>query len=170
MELWDLFDKERRPLGRTHERGLPLPAGAYHLAVFVWVFNSRGQTLLTRRAPEKQHYAGLWSVTGGAAQAGESSREAICRELREETGICARAEDFVLLQSVRSDARAYFSDIYFLRCDAPSESLTMQPGETTEARWVDRAALEALIARGEFAAPDAERYVSLKEKFSDLFR
>ena len=24
MELWDLYDKERRPLGKTHERGKPI--------------------------------------------------------------------------------------------------------------------------------------------------
>ena len=27
MELWDLYDKDRRPLGRTHQRGLPVPRG-----------------------------------------------------------------------------------------------------------------------------------------------
>lgn len=27
MEFWDLYDKDRRPLGRTHQRGLPVPPG-----------------------------------------------------------------------------------------------------------------------------------------------
>ncbi len=169
-ELWDLLDAERRPLGKTHTRGLPLPAGAYHLAVFVWVFNAQGQVLLTRRAPEKAHYGGLWAATGGAAIAGENSREAVKRELCEETGLCARAEDFVLLQSVRSDERAYFSDIYLLRADVPLEDLTMQPGETTEALWASRETLESLIARGEFAAPDAARYFAMKADFAEYLR
>ena len=28
MELWDLYDKDRTPLHRTHPRGTPLPEGA----------------------------------------------------------------------------------------------------------------------------------------------
>ena len=35
MELWDLYDEHRAPLGRTHQRGLPLAPGEYHLAVIV---------------------------------------------------------------------------------------------------------------------------------------
>ena len=46
----------------------------------------------------------------------------------------------------------------------------MQPGETTEARWVSRTELEALIAAGEFAAPDVQRYELLCERFADVFR
>ena len=32
MELWDLLDKDRRPLGQTHPRGrqYPMPHGTYH--------------------------------------------------------------------------------------------------------------------------------------------
>ena len=32
-ELWDLYDGRRRPLGKTHRRGLPLAPGEYHLVV-----------------------------------------------------------------------------------------------------------------------------------------
>ena len=60
MELWDLYDKDRTPLHRTHPRGTPLPEGAYHVAVIVVVVNSKGQVLLTRRAPEKDACPGWW--------------------------------------------------------------------------------------------------------------
>ena len=60
MELWDLYDKDRRPLGRTHQRGLPVPPGAYHLAVIVVILNPKGEVLLTRRAPEKDACPGCW--------------------------------------------------------------------------------------------------------------
>ena len=89
MELWDLYDKDRRPLGRTHQRGLPVPPGAYHLAVIVVILNPKGEVLLTRRAPEKDACPGWWENTGGSVLAGETSLEAITRELREETGATA---------------------------------------------------------------------------------
>lgn len=50
MELWDLYDENRIPLGRTHPRGEPVPEGTYHLAVIVVILNPRGEVLLTRRA------------------------------------------------------------------------------------------------------------------------
>lgn len=113
MELWDLYDKDRRPLGRTHQRGLPVPPGAYHLAVIVVILNPKGEVLLTRRAPEKDACPGWWENTGGSVLTGETSLEAITRELREETGLAARPEEFTLL--LREDCRtdAHF-DIYAL--------------------------------------------------------
>ena len=44
-ELWDLYDKNRRPLGIVAPRGKPLPPGAFFLAVAIWVVNSAGQLL-----------------------------------------------------------------------------------------------------------------------------
>ncbi len=168
MELWDVYDKDRKLVGKTHVRGVPMKKGEYHLVVFVWVFNSQGQVLLTKRAPEKQSYAGLWALTGGSAVAGENSLDAICRELFEETGICAEKEEFHLTESYRRTGD--FCDIYFLRKDVEISQLTMQPGETCEARWASRRELEELIAQNEIAAPDVKRYQQLKDKLEGLLR
>ena len=86
-ELWDLYDIDRRPLNRTIQRGEALPEGTYHLAVGIAVFNTKGDILLTQRAQVKSRYPGCWEIPGGCAQAGETSLEAACRELREETGL-----------------------------------------------------------------------------------
>lgn len=135
MELWDLYDKDRHPLGRTHPRGEPLPAGTYHLAVIVVILNSRGQVLLTRRAAEKDLCPGWWENTGGSALAGETSLQAVARELREETGLAAPPGDFTLL--LREDCRkdTHF-DIYALSWEGDPADLRLQPGETDSARWV----------------------------------
>ena len=61
--------------------------------VCVWVYDGRGHLLLTRRAREKS-FAGTWENSGGAVKAGETSRQAIARELYEETGIQAEPEEF----------------------------------------------------------------------------
>ena len=168
MEFWDLYDRERRPLGKTHMRGVPLAKGEYHLVVFVWVFNSRGQVLMTKRAPEKQSYPNLWEHTGGSVLAGESSLEAICRELFEETGIHAEAEELTLVETYSRVGS--FCDIYFLQKDVALSELTMQPGETCDAKWVTRAQLEEMIAQGMVAKPDVQRYEQLKGKLTDLLK
>ena len=133
MEFNDVYDRDRRLTGRSHRRGTPWRPGEYGLIVCVWVYDGRGNLLLTRRAPEKS-YALTWENSGGAAQRGETSRQAIQRELFEETGIWAGAEEFELLDS-RRDRDAFF-DFYCLKKDTPLEQIVLQKGETVDARWV----------------------------------
>lgn len=142
-ELWDLYDKDRNPLHRTHQRGLPLAPGEYHMAVIVVIVNRKGEVLLTRRAKEKDLCPGWWENTGGSVLAGETSLEAITRELREETGLAARPEEFTLL--LREDCRtdAHF-DIYALTWEGAPEDIRFQAGETDAARWVPLADWEAV--------------------------
>ena len=35
MELWDIYDRQRRTTGRFHVRGTPMGRGEYHLTAFV---------------------------------------------------------------------------------------------------------------------------------------
>ena len=49
------------------------------------IWNGRGQVLLIRRAnPPRQHE---WSLPGGRVEFGEPLRDALVREIREETGL-----------------------------------------------------------------------------------
>ena len=81
----DVYDENRNLTGKVHRRGTPWNKGEYGLVVCVWVYDGKGKLLLTRRAPEKS-FAGTWENSGGAVKAGETSRQAVARELREETG------------------------------------------------------------------------------------
>ncbi len=170
MELWDLYDKDRNLLGRTHVRGTPMKKGEYHLAVFVWVFNQAGQVLLMKRSPEKKKYPNLWALTGGAALAGETSLEAICRELREETGIQAEASEMCLQESYRRAGNNDICDIYFLRKDVPVEKLVFQAGETCDAKWATRGELEEMIDQGLLAKPDICRYYQLQSRLDGVLK
>ena len=168
MEYWDVYDADCRPLGKTHLRGTPMPPGEYHLIVFVWVINAAGQLLLTKRSPEKQPYPNMWENTGGSAIAGESSRQAIRRELLEETGIAAEEAEFEFLAA--KVGRTWISDTYLLRRDVPLSALRLQAGETCDARWVTRAEFDALIAQGVVAQPDVERLSLIREHLDGIFR
>lgn len=53
----------------------------------VVVFEDRKVLLVRRKHPP---FAGLWSLPGGKLAPGETPKEAVCRELGEETGIEAR--------------------------------------------------------------------------------
>lgn len=51
-----------------------------------------GRVLLQKRAPDRS-MAGLWEFPGGKVDSGELPEAALVRELREELGIVAHAED-----------------------------------------------------------------------------
>lgn len=159
MEYVDIYDRERHPTGKIQPRNSKLSIGEYRIIAFAVIVNSRCEALLTLRSPEKDVYPNLWGFTGGAVQAGETSLQAIERETHEETGIHAKPEDFILLDTFESRVKHSFTDVYLLRWDGSLDQLTMQPGETSAAQWVS---LEALMQMAtQIAPPDAERLPAL---------
>ena len=88
MELWDIYDKDKKPTGRTMKRNdWCLKEGEYHLSVLGVIQRQDGKYLITKRAADKAWAPGWWEVSGGAAIAGETSEEAVKREILEETGL-----------------------------------------------------------------------------------
>lgn len=156
MELNDIYDEERHRTGRVHRRGTPWKSGEFGLVVCVWVYDGRGKLLLTRRAPGKT-FAGTWENSGGAAKAGETSLEAIARELYEETGIHAEQSEFELLCSVRD--KNIFYDHYCLLSDTPLEQIRLLPGETDGAKWVTFDQVHEMIRSHEICDIIAEQFL-----------
>lgn len=157
MERNDLFDENRRPLGRSCLRGEPIPPGEYILVVCCWVTDGKDKLLLTKRSPEKDFYPGFWENSGGRAQSGETSLQAVAREVREETGISAQEKDFIFLDSGKSTDT--FVDFYMLVHPAPLEQIRLQKGETCDKKWATFQEVHAMIDRGEMAAPIVKQFL-----------
>lgn len=134
MEYWDLVDGNRIPTGQTHERGVDIPAGCYHIVVDVFTINADGKLLLTQRDPVKT-YPFLWEMTGGSVTSGETSLVGALRELEEETGLTAAHELIKLGENKRGH---YFRDSYIWKSKEllSVDDLTLQPGEVCNAKFV----------------------------------
>jgi len=145
MEFNDIYDANRNLTGKVHKRGTPWQPGEYGLVVCVWVYDGRGHLLLTRRAKGKS-FAGTWENSGGAAKAGESSREAVARELFEETGIQAEPEEFELLDSDLE--RNIFYDHYCLKRRVSLKNIVLLPGETDDVMWASFGKVHWMIRSG----------------------
>ena len=156
MEWNDVYDRDRKLTGRIHKRGTPWGPGEYGMVVCVWVHDGRGNILLTRRAPG-QSFAGTWENSGGAAQAGESSRQAIVRELFEETGIRANAEDFEFLSTTWD--RNMFYDHYCLQARVSLDQIRLLPGETDAVRWATFAQIHEMIETKQICSIIAEQFL-----------
>ncbi len=145
MEWNDIYDEKRNLTGRLHQRGTPWQPGEFGVVVCVWVYDGYGHLLLTRRAPEKS-FAGTWENSGGAVKAGESSRQAIARELFEETGIQAEEDEFELLLSDRE--RNIFYDHYCLKRRISPKEIKLQAGETDDVMWASFGKVHWMIRTG----------------------
>lgn len=156
MEFNDIYDKNRRLTGKVHLRGTPWRKGEYGLVVCVWVYDGHGKILLTRRAPGKT-FAHTWENSGGAAQAGEDSLTAICRELREETGIRANPEEFEFLHSTRD--RNCFYDHYCLKWQGALAQIVLLPGETDAVKWADFDEIHRMIKAGQICKIIAKQFL-----------
>ena len=146
MELWDLLDKDRRPLGQTHPRGrqYPMPHGTYHTVVTVYTVDDRGRLLLTRRAACKGMYPGWWEVTGGSGIAGEDSLTSARRELREETGLRLTAITHVLPPAACTVGIGDERTVCVFGTAEGTFRPSADPMEEIESAWYTRAQVRAL--------------------------
>jgi len=150
-ELWDVYDANRNLTGRTHRRGEPLPAGDYHLVVLICHMNTKGEFLITKRAPNKS-YAGMWEFPGGSATAGDDSQTAAIREAKEETGMILKPENGRNIIS-RKYGNAFF-DVWMFKQDFNIEDVVLQPGETVDAKCATLEEVCALIEHKAFVPDD----------------
>lgn len=163
MEIWDLYDENRQLLPFSHVRGIPLPPETYHLVTDIWTINHENKILITKRHLSKKH-GGLWECSGGAAQQGEISIHSALRELAEETGIQAKAEDLVLLHSQKILER--FVDTYITKQAITLADITLQAEEVIDARFVTFAELVALWESGHLVP--RERFGLYKERIAEF--
>ena len=88
MELVDLYDENRIPLGKTAERYGHKEPGEYRTVVHVCIFAPDGRMLVQQRTSCKVIWPGRWDVSAaGGVDAGEDSRMAAERECREELAV-----------------------------------------------------------------------------------
>ncbi len=149
MELVDLYDENRIPLGRTAERQAPRAPGEYRMVVHVCVFDTRGRLLIQQRTPEKITWPNHWDVSiGGGVDAGETSRQAAEREFQEELGYPLDLTGLRASVSVNFDGG--FDDFYILTKDLNLSALTLQKEEVQAVRWASLEEILGMIDRNEF--------------------
>ena len=96
------------------------------------------------RTPQEKPFVSLKANTWPKVRT--SSRQAIARELYEETGIQAQPEEFELLDSDRE--RNIFYDHYCLFRRIPLKSIVLQPGETDNVMWASFGKVDWMIRTG----------------------
>lgn len=135
VELWDVYDENRQKTGKIVERGKDmLKRGEYHIAIEALLINDEGKILISQRAAHRKRYPLMWECNGGSAVMGETSVQAIVREMREELGIEFKEEEAIFLKEYKGDI--YFKDYWVFKTNVKPEDLTFPDGESIAAKWV----------------------------------
>lgn len=165
MEFWDIYDKNKQKTGRTMKRNdWCLADDEYHLTVLGVVRRTDGKYLITKRVMTKQWAPGWWEVSGGATMAGETSKEAVLREVREETGLDVSGWEggyqFTYHRENPGKGDNYFVDVYRFTGDFTEDDLHIQKEETDGYMLATLEDIQAFAKEGIFL-----HYDSIQEVF-----
>ena len=146
MEIWDLCDINKNPLtGRTSVRGSDdMKDDEFHIVVFGIVVTPDKKVLVSKRDSRKM-FGGVWEFNGGSAVSGESSRQAVERELLEETALDVKgAKGEIVTSRVKYyPGSNWIYDVWVIQTQVDIPKLVPQEGEVTELKlenleWVKK--------------------------------
>ena len=147
-EIWDAYDKNRNLLlGKSIKRDTFSTDDDYHLVVEVLLLHEEDNSVLfMKRSPEKPSFPDYYEATaGGSALQGESSEQAVRRELLEETGLTvSRLQLFY--QTTEDNYHMHF-DKYIGWTKESKEAISYQEGETVGHVWVKPRDLKTFLKK-----------------------
>ena len=165
MELWDIYDENKQPTGRTMKKNdWHMKPGEFHLTVLGVLRRPDGKFLITQSVMTKAWAPGAWEVSGGGVMAGETSAQAIQREIWEETGLDVTGADGGYLFSYQrinpDEGDNYFVDIYRFEMDVKEEDVHIQTAEAMGFQFADLDTIKKLAEQDKFL-----HYNSIKQAF-----
>jgi 8-oxo-dGTP pyrophosphatase MutT (NUDIX family) len=118
-----------------------------------------GKFLLLYRMGSRVIGNSYTGTAGGHMEEAElnNPRACVLRELYEETGIRAEAEEFELLGSDRDQIAFY--DFYCLKKAFPLDQVKLLPGETDDAKWVRFSQVHEMIEAGQICQIIANQFL-----------
>jgi len=159
VEMWDILEADGKKTGRFVRRGDELKEGEYHLVVHIWIKNSKGEYLISKRSPNKD-LGNLWECAGGSAIAGEDSLTAALREAKEEVGITLNIGKGEKIYSFKRESSLNnIVNVWLFREDFDISDVVLQEGETCDAKWVSQSEIFRMINSGEFIPLRHVRYI-----------
>ncbi len=173
MEYLDIVDELGMPTGKTVSRRIAHRDGILHRTAHVWVVRPSDKDkeydiLLQKRSMEKESFPGLYDTSSaGHIPAGEEPVPSALRELQEELGIRADAEQLHYAGSFRIQYEKEFhgklfrdnevTNVYVYSEPVDIDSLMLQASEVDEVRWfgLDEVWNEIQHSRERFCVPTA---------------
>ena len=133
MELVDLLNNRKELIGETCERNA-VPEGKYRLSIHIWIVNDKNEILIQQRSASRKMFPNMWTNTGGACIAGETSIETVFRELKEELNVIPNIDNLELIASYKR--KKDYVDVWLLRQNINIKDLKFNDNEVQAAKWL----------------------------------
>lgn len=158
QEVIDIYDENRNKTGKTINRKDVdvLSKDEYRIIVHCWIINSSNEILLTQRSLNKNR-GGKWEDTHGGVKAGETSLQAMKRELKEEIGLDIHEKELKLVKTMKKDGA--FRDIYVVKKDILIDEISFNDGEVMDCKYVTLDEFKEMIEKGECSVVDFKRTI-----------
>ena len=143
-EYVDLYDENKNLTGEKifREKGkkADTPNGKYTIVVLAFIENSKGEFLFQMTSENK---GSVWATSGGHVVSGQTSKEGIIEELKEELGLNIELEEIELFKTYKYDNA--FKDVYYIKKDINIDELVYQEDEVAYAKYLTRDEIMDLI-------------------------
>lgn len=163
MELLDIYNRDGEKKGITVFRGEYIRPDDYILVAHVYIYNANKEFLIQRRSRKKRVNSGKWDITGGAVQAGETSKAAALRETQEEIGVTLDPDKIRFVG--RNVSIKHLVDIYFIEAEIDVESCRLQEEEVSEVKMVPA---KVLLEKIQISSFQDKRYTEIVK--NEIFR
>jgi len=162
MEQFDILDKRGELTGEKADKGTELQDGHYYLGVHAYIYNSSNEFLLQQRSFDKEFLPGGWDIHLGHVAAGESSKEGMTREIKEELGLVFPKDKMRFIGRVFWGIHNHIIDIYFLNIDFNIDELSLQEDEVIGAKVVSKEEMLSLVSNMDYR-PEEYREIVKRE-------
>ena len=148
QELIDVYDENRNKTGKTINREdiEKLAEGEYIIVSHCWIINSAKQILMTQRSLTTNR-GGKWEDTHGGIRTGETSKQGMVRELKEEIGIEISENELKLIKTIKKENT--LRDIYIVKKDISLADISFNDGEVMDCKYVTLDQFKEMIEKGE---------------------
>ena len=145
-ELFQLVDRRGNPTGTASRQECHGNPRLIHLVVHCHVFDPAGRLLLQKRSRKKDTNPGRWDTSvGGHVVAGETVRDALVREAREELGIDAAAAVHQYSFLREGSFESEYAECFLLES---AQAVRPDPAEIDEVRLYGLEEVQAMLGSG----------------------
>ncbi len=107
-----------------------------------------GSVLLLQRREDEENFPGIWELPSGKRDFGETSIEALLREVKEETGLVVEVERplsvFEYIIETPNEIRDTTQINFLCRLAYPQQKIKINPKEHQVAKWFNREEIQSL--------------------------
>ncbi|MDD4937667.1 MAG: NUDIX domain-containing protein [Candidatus Shapirobacteria bacterium] len=144
MELIKVLDENGQETGQILDKEIIHQKGLWHREVAVWIFNSKGEILVQRRAASKKMNPNQIGLCAGHVPENEDSITAMIREISEELGIEVNQKSLNFLITEKKERsfpnsliNRIFNKVYYLKIDKEITDFKIQEEELSEIFWIN---------------------------------